>query len=458
MTTPRYADTGCAAGSQVRGCASSSPDASSPADYAWNVNFNNGNSDYNHRNNNAFVRAVRSVSPASAGEYQGVTFRALFDAWQCARRKKVPSRNQLGFEANWIDGLLDLVDRIGAGTWRPKPTTCFIAKRPKAREIHAPDFGDRVVHHWLVPQLEAIYEPRFIADSFANRKGKGTHGAVDRLRGFVRQVQSGQSGGWYLQLDIHNFFNSIHRPTLYAMLKRSMVRAGTPLETQRIAHALLATSPLQGGAVTCSTPAERALVPLHKRMENAAPGCGLPIGNLSSQFFANVYLDALDQFAKHTLKAKRYVRYVDDFVLVHRDRAQLQTWLMQIEQFLRDKLRLALKPDIRIRPLRAGIDFLGYVIYPTHTRVRRRVVKHACAALAAWSAGHVRGAVIRATPAALRGLRSIWRSYQGHMAHANSVRLRASIERRFPWLACAVRSRKFAWQLDVRVITLRVAA
>jgi hypothetical protein len=276
------------------------------------------------------------------------------------------------------------------------------------------------------------------------------------LRGFVRQVQSGQGGGWYLQLDIHNFFNSIHRPTLYAMLKRRMVRAGTPLEAQRIAHALLATSPLRGGAVTCSTPAERALVPLHKRLENAAAGCGLPIGNLSSQFFANVYLDALDQFVKHTLKAKRYVRYVDDFVLVHHDRAQLETWLAQIEQFLRDKLRLALKPDIRLRPLRAGIDFLGYVIYPTHTRVRRRVVKHACAALTTWSAGRVRGAFIRATPQALSGLRSIWQSYQGHMAHANSVRLLVSIERRFPWLACAVRQRKFDYQLDGQVFALRI--
>src|SRR5262249_22057140 len=162
------------------------------------------------------------------------------------------------------------------------------------------------------------------------RKGKGTHAAVNRMRDFVHEVHSGQGDGWYLQLDIHNFFNSIHRPTLYAMLKKRMISAGTPVEAQRVAHALLATSATRNGVIHRSDVTERALVPPHKRLEKAAPNCGLPIGNLSSQFFANVYLDALDQFAKHQLKAKRYVRYVDDFVLVHHDRAVLEAWLRRI--------------------------------------------------------------------------------------------------------------------------------
>src|SRR5690606_11286739 len=140
------------------------------------------------------------------------------------------------FDAEWIEGLLQLQREIHAGTWSPRPSTCFIATRPKAREIHAPDFADRVVHHWLVPQLEAIYEPDFIHDSYANRVGRGSHAAVRRLQHFVRQVHSGQPGGWFLQLDIHNFFNSIHRPTLWAMLKARMQRRGVPLLVQRVAH------------------------------------------------------------------------------------------------------------------------------------------------------------------------------------------------------------------------------
>lgn len=109
---------------------------------------------------------------------------------------------------------------------------------------------------------------------------------------------------------------------------------------------------------------------------NAPRRCGLPIGNLSSQFFANVFLDALDQFVKHELKAQRYLRYVDDFVLFHHDRAQLVEWQRQIEAFLTDTLDLRLKDEVKLRRLDDGLDFLGYVIYPTHTRVRRRVVAH----------------------------------------------------------------------------------
>ncbi len=454
MTTPRYLD-GCVAGSQV--CGDAAPAAWSSSS-AWYVNFNNGNANNNHRNNECFVRAVRSVSAPPAGEYQGeepVTLRALHAAWTLARRQKVPSHNQVAFDTHWLDGLLELQQQLGAGTWSPRPSTCFVATRPKAREIHAPDFGDRVVHHWLVPQLEAVYEPRFIHDSYANRKGKGSHAAVRRLQAYVRQVQSGEGGGWYLQLDIANFFNRIHRETLYAMLKRRMVRAGVALPAQRAVHALLRRSPLDAGVHYRSTAAERAAIPRHKQLANAPKGCGVPIGNLSSQFFANVYLDRLDQFVKHTLKAQRYLRYVDDFVLVHRDRAQLAAWLWAIETFLRDELRLELKADIKLRPLRDGIDFLGYVVFPTHTRVRARVLTHAREALAAWQRAHVRRREIRAAPVDLDRVRCIWRSYEGHLRHADAHRLNARLLAKFPWIPAAVAPRRFHPSAQRRVVTVR---
>ena len=457
MTKPRQPTMGRAEGSQARGI------ASSPSDYAWNVNFNNGNANYNHQNNNGRVRAVRSVSSPASGEYQGapqgeVSFRDLHCAWQRARRQKVPSQNQLQFESQWIDGLLDLQQQINAGQWQPRATTCFIATKPKTRQIHAPDFADRIVHHWLVPQLEAVYEPGFIHHSYANRTGKGTHAAVTALRTMVRQVHSGQRGGWYLQLDIRNFFNSVHRPTLYRLLKQRMQRRGVPLTVQRVTHALLRQSVEHQGVVHRSTAAERARVPAHKRLENAAPGCGLPVGNLSSQFFANVYLDALDQFVKRTLRAPRYLRYVDDFVLVHHSRDQLQRWLDQITTFLRDTLRLELKADIRLRPLTDGIDFLGYVTYPTHTRVRRRVVQHAATALATWHRTHRTPTGVRCTPAAFRQLGSIWASYQGHFARADSWRLQQHFHARHPWLAPLTNTpRRFDHRIEGRRISLRIS-
>ena len=386
-----------------------------------------------------------------------ISLRSLFDAWREARRGKVPSRNQLTFDATWSSGLLQLQEQLAAGAWKPRPSTCFIATRPKAREIHAPDFADRVVHHWLVPQLEAIWEPRFIHDSYANRRGKGSHAAVQRLQQFVRQVHSGQGGGWFLQLDIRNFFNSIHRPTLWAMLKPVMERHGLPLATRRAAHALLRHPPLSAGVRQRGTDAERAQVPAHKQLANAPRGCGLPIGNLSSQFFANVYLDALDQFVKHTLKAQRYLRYVDDFVIVHHDRDQLAAWKVEIECFLGKRLRLSLKDDVRLQPLTDGIDFIGYVVRPTRTLVRRRVVTHARTALAAWGQQHVSAGEIRATPAAIRGLSSIWMSYRGHFEHAASWRLRQDFCRRFPWLErLAERRMRFSHRLEGRAITIRV--
>ena len=386
---------------------------------------------------------------------QTVKLRALFDAWRVARVGKKPSLNQLAFDAEWTRGLLELHREINRGIWRPRASTCFVATRPKAREIHAPDFADRVVHHWLVPQLEAIWEPRFVFDSYANRRGKGSHAAVRRLQQFVREVHSGQGGGWFLQLDIHNFFNSIDRRILWAMLRPVLERHAAPLTVLQVTHALLARSPVAAGATLRGTPAQFALVPAHKRLINAAPGCGLPIGNLSSQFFANVYLDALDQFAKHRLKAQRYLRYVDDFVLVHRDRAQLEAWLTEIRAFLRSTLRLELKADIRLRPLSDGIDFLGYVVRPTHTVIRRRVVAHAREKLAAWEQEHVRGRVIRATPDDLRTVRSIAASYAGHFRHGSTHRLQSAIERRFPWLPVATRPRRFHHSAEGRRITLK---
>jgi len=450
MTKPRYPHPGCVAWSQVYGEAAAWSSAS-----AWNVNFNNGNVNNNHRNNNGFALAVRRV-----GEFQGERkpslLQGLYYAWKRARRQKVPSHNQLRFDDRWMEGLLQIEREILAGTWAPLPSTCFIATRPKAREIHAPDFADRVIHHWLVPQLEAIYEPRFIHDSFANRGGKGTHAAVRRAQAFARQVHSGQGGGYYLQLDIHNFFNSIHRPTLWRMLKPRLQRAGLPDQALRVTHALLRHDPGKAGVQVRATAAELAQVPPHKRLANARPGCGLPIGNLSSQFFANVYLDALDQFAKHVLKAKRYLRYVDDFVLFHHDRAQLERWQAQIVQFLASELRLSLKPEIRLRRLTDGLDFLGYVIYPTHTLARPRVIAHLRKALSEWEGVHVAGSRIRATPNDFARIRCVVSSYAGHLQHANSHRLRTAIRRRFPWLRTAAAPRRFHHRLSARRITLRI--
>lgn len=399
-----------------------------------------------------------SFAPCASVSVKGaIPLHSLYAAWREARRAKKPSNNQLRFETFWIDNLLRLQGQLQTGTWQPSPPTCFVAKLPKAREIHAPDFADRVVHHWLVPQLERIYEPAFIHDSFSNRKGKGSHAAVDRLRSFVREVGSGQGGGWYLQLDIHNFFNSIHRPTLYALLRERMTRYGLPWVVRQATHALLRQSPLHYGMRLACSAAERARIPPHKQLANAAPGCGIAIGNLSSQFFANVYMNELDQFVKHELRAQRYIRYVDDFVIVHQSREQLIEWRERITAFLDARLRLSLKTDQKLKPLASGTDFLGYIVRPTHSIVRRRVVHHAREKLTAWQRDHVRRGHLRGTPADFRELQSVWNSYVGHFSHAASGRLHRGFHQAFPWLRSASRRRAFDYQLEGAAVCVGLA-
>ncbi len=359
-----------------------------------------------------------------------VRFVTLVAAWRRARQGKRPSYNQKAFDTRWLDGLHGIYTALRAGVWQPERTVSFVVTHPKTREIHAPDFADRVVHHLLVERLEKLYEPIFIFDSFANRKGKGSHAAVDRLQSFMRARENMAGQAWYLQLDIHNYFNSIHRPTLYVLLKQRLYKAmesgqlthANALAQQSLCHKLLA-QPVQERV---RNPAAVALVPPHKLLRNAARGCGLPVGNLTSQFFANVYLNDLDQFIKHTLKVRHYVRYVDDFVLLGESREQLQAWQAKIESFLQQHLRLQLKDDVHLLPCAQGVDFLGYHVFAHHRRVRQRVVQHCLAKLARVRCG--------AKPPDVPKLQALLGSYWGHFAHANSVRLRQRIFARMPWL------------------------
>lgn len=392
-----------------------------------------------------------------------VSLADCYSAWQRARRGKKPSANQLAFEGRWLDRLQDLHTTLRAGSWQPARTVSFVVSHPKTREIHAPAFADRVVHHLLVERLERLYEPIFIHDSYANRAGKGSHDAVARLQTFMRQrenmpqqvsspavgaaisqaVLSQQAlpqGAWFLQLDIHNFFNSIHRPTLYAMLvqrlalahRRGQLPARHALALRSLCHKLLAKPAAEH---VRSMPAA-LVVPTHKRLSNAAKGCGVPVGNLTSQFFANVYLNALDQFVKHTLKVRHYLRYVDDFVLLANTREELMAFKSKIEVFLQTTLHLKLKTAAVMQPCRYGADFLVYRVFAHHTWVRPRVVRHCHSKLVLWHQRHAKYAVASCVSAKqFAQLQAMVGSYWGHFSHANSYRLKQSLFLRHPWLA-----------------------
>jgi RNA-directed DNA polymerase len=383
---------------------------------------------------------------AESGRADAFSFAALYRAYQACRRRKRGTRNAQRYEIRLLDNLADTLQALRNGAWRPSRSVCFVTRTPKAREIHAADFADRVVHHLLTPRLEALFEPVFIHDSYANRVGKGTHAAVDCLQTFMRRVScNGKRAAWYMQLDIRNFFNSIDRRLLYRMLLKRLarsVRSGRLERTEagRLAWLVRTILAHEAGKDTVRRgPASGFdLVPPHKRLAHAAPGTGIPIGNLTSQFFANVYLNELDQFVKHRLKAAHYLRYVDDFILVHQERAVLERWRSEITAFLRERLSLALRGEVKLCPVSSGADFLGYIVRPGYRLVRHRVIGSLRQRLTSLERQMVRndkgGSSLLLKPERRDMLRSTLASYLGHFKHADTFRLRSALWRRYPWL------------------------
>lgn len=391
-----------------------------------------------------FASCVAERERGSTAEPFGL--RALWRAYKVCRKGKRAARDTQGYEASLLDKLVRSRDAIASLRWRPSRTFSFVVSHPKAREIHASPFADRVVHHVITNRLSRLYEPVFIHDSYANRVGKGTHAAVERLQAFMRHAShGGERPAYALQLDIANFFNSIHRPTLFRLLQGRLQRdvRGGRLQSdeaaslQTLCRVLLEGDPTAGVRQRGSA-GRFNLVPAHKRLGAVGPASGLPIGNLTSQFFANVYLNELDQFVKHQLKCRWYVRYVDDFVLLHADPAQLLAWREQIAAFLTDFLSLRPKTLAEPHALQQGTDFLGYVIRPFYTLARCRVVRRMQVGLRAFARQHVRtskrGRSVALDPTVRAALQAQLASYSTHLRHAQSQHLWRRTLQSFAWL------------------------
>ncbi|MBU2638071.1 MAG: reverse transcriptase/maturase family protein [Nanoarchaeota archaeon] len=276
-------------------------------------------------------------------------------AFRKARKHKTLKLYVVQFEKNLTENLQFLHHELISDTYTPLPLNEFILRDPKTRKISVSDFRDRVVHHAVCNIIEPIFENYFIYDSYANRKGKGNLKAIQRFDYFKRKVscngrkiRNSQDDnyvkGYALKADIKRYFDNVSHETLMNIISRKI--------------------------------ADKAVLKLiWKILRNhniKSKSRGMPLGNLTSQFFANVYLNELDQFIKHRIKAKYYLRYVDDFVILHKSRLQLRKWKRQIEEFLKYKLLLELHPQkSKILPLGRGIDLLGFKCF-FHFRILRR--------------------------------------------------------------------------------------
>jgi len=364
--------------------------------------------------------------PANDSKSSIFSFENIHQAYLDCRKNKRNTINALRIEINAADNIIQLARELLNKTYHPSRSILFTVTKPKKREIFAADFRDRIVHHLLVDQLEKVFEPVFIHDSYACRRGKGTHCAKERLGKFTRQItKNGQIRAYYLQLDIKNFFPTINKEILFGQISRKVDDPEILWLTQKVLFWDCTKSYVSRGDISLLSQ-----IPNHKSLFGKENKCGLPIGNLTSQFFANVYLNELDQFVKHTLKCRYYVRYVDDFVILDEDPGKLVKIREEIGEFVIRRLKLRLHPDRRkLLPIANGIDFLGYIVRPKYVLVRRRVVNNFKAKLRMFIGGKLDKEKIKATIA----------SYLGHLRHANCYRLKEKLLRNIakevlPWI------------------------
>jgi hypothetical protein len=309
-----------------------------------------------------------------------LSFEELVAAYFDCRRTKRNTRNALDFEQKLERSLGHLYDELVDGSYYPGRSICFVVTRPKPREVWAAAFRDRIVHHLLYNRIGPRFEQSFIADSCACIKGRGTLYAAQRLESKVRSItQNWSKRAFYLKCDLANFFVSIDKRILLDLL---LPKISEPF-WRALAECALMHDP-RADFEYHGDPVMMQLVPPHKRLMEQDPHFGLPIGNLSSQFFANVYLDVLDQRVKHVLGARHYIRYVDDFLFLHESPARLNEILADVTAFLPARLGACLNPRKTIlQPVDRGIDFVGQVIKPWRRETRKRTRNEALRRVAA---------------------------------------------------------------------------
>jgi len=277
----------------------------------------------------------------------------LLVAWKEFIKGKRAKKDVMGFQHRLLDNVLDLHAELESKTYIPGGYYAFKISDPKPRDIHKASVRDRLVHHAVYRTLYPIFDRKFIADSYSCRKDKGTHRAMERFKEYTYKIGRNDTKTFYiLKCDIKKFFASIDHTKLLESLRTYISDADVIELVTRIVESFHST----------------------------ASGKGLPLGNLTSQLLVNGYMNEFDQFVKHSIKAKYYIRYADDFVFMSQNRKWLESLIPIIGKFLMDRLGLKLHPyKVFIKTMASGVDFLGWVHFPDHrvlrTATKRRMLK-----------------------------------------------------------------------------------
>ncbi len=300
----------------------------------------------------------------------------LHTAYLDARRHKRNRQYQLKFEANLEQNLQILADELFERRYKPCPSTCFLIEDPKKREIFAAEFRDRIVHHLYYNYTHEMFERTFIADSYSCIKGRGTHYGISRLDHHIRQeTQNYREVAYVMKIDIRGYFMHINRQKLLEICMRSIEKHlshDSPIFdiVCYLTREIILLNPIEGCRIKGKREDWRDL-PHDKSLFNSEEGCGLPIGNLTSQLFSNIYMNEFDQYMKRTLKCRHYGRYVDDAYVVSCDKQWLNSLVPIIDKWLLSNLGLKLHyGKLQIVPAHRGVEFLGAYIKPWRKYLR----------------------------------------------------------------------------------------
>lgn len=358
---------------------------------AYNVNFNNGNADWNNKDNNNRVRSslaftlkpmkqkqtMETNSLFAPEETGGIPLEEVFEAYFACRRKKRGTHNALAFEADYERKCIGLWREINAGIYKPSRSVAFIVFKPVQREVFAADFRDRVVHHLIARKIEPLLEAEFIDDSYSTRRGKGTLYGIRRVEGFVRECSENYTKDCYvMKLDIRSFFMDISKTLLYGRMEEFLRKTYRENDLEMLLYLLRETlfnRPEKDCIRRCPASHWKGL-PRDKSLFHSDGKHGLPIGNLTSQMSGNFFLNPLDHLITEQWGMPFYGRYVDDMALVHTSKEYLLERRKRIREWLAAN-GLTLHPrKMYLQHYGKGIPYIGGVVKPGRTYISNRTV------------------------------------------------------------------------------------
>lgn len=332
----------------------------------------------------------------------------LLEAHRNARMGKRYRPEIMAFTSELEDNLLQIQEGMRDGTHALGPYRKLWVYVPKKRLVMALPYPDRIVQWALYQYLNPIYDKLFIEDSYACRKGKGSHKAATRLQYWMRQIDRKPTGDWYvLKLDISKYFYRVDHEKLLGILARRVKDPQMMAFIRSVVNSRAEPFGLPRGKGPTETPPEEWLYEV-----------GMPIGNLTSQLFANIYLNELDQFCKHKLKIHYYIRYMDDIIVLGQGKEALHRWKAEIQKFLQEELALDLNDKTSIRPMRQGVEFVGVRIWPTHMKLRKSTVGRLKREVRKITARYVAGEIGR------EDMNRRFASIRGLLEHTESASLR----------------------------------